>query len=93
MVVVLPSNRLCTKVTGFLFSVRPLCPLCLCGELLAANQLPQRHRGHRGCTEKSIDRRLFVQVRLTCSSAGLRTEFHSGLNYPVANCVMDQLDN
>ena len=31
-------------------SVQPLCPLCLCGWL--CRRKPQRHRGHRGCTEK-----------------------------------------
>ena len=32
------------------FSVQPMCPLCLCGWL--SRRKPQRHRGHRGCTEK-----------------------------------------
>src|SRR5215213_3971521 len=35
---------------GF-FSVQPLCALCLCGVFLSNNE-PQRHRAHRGCTEK-----------------------------------------
>ena len=35
------------------FSVQPLCPLCLCGVVLLGIHQPQRHRGHRGCTEKS----------------------------------------
>src|SRR6185295_20177960 len=33
------------------FSVQPLCSLCLCGVLWPHQ--PQRHREHRGCTEKS----------------------------------------
>jgi len=28
-------------------------PLCLCGVVLLGIHQPQRHRGHRGCTEKS----------------------------------------
>src|SRR6185503_3802450 len=35
------------------FSVQPLWPLCLCGVVLLGIHQPQRHRGHRGCTEKS----------------------------------------
>src|SRR6185295_8593618 len=35
------------------FSVQPLCPLCLCGVFLLGNHQPQRHREHKGCTEKS----------------------------------------
>jgi hypothetical protein len=41
------------KVTMALFSVQPLCSLCLCGVFLLGIHLPQRHREHRGCTEKS----------------------------------------
>ncbi len=26
----------------------PLCSLCLCGEVIEAEALPQRHREHRG---------------------------------------------
>src|SRR6185436_6446296 len=32
------------------FSVQPLCSLCLCG--VCDRYKPQRHREHRGCTEK-----------------------------------------
>ena len=35
------------------FSVQPLCSLCLRGEHLSKITQPQRHREHRGCTEKS----------------------------------------
>ena len=35
------------------FSMQPLCPLCLGGVALLGIHQPQRHRGHRGCTEKS----------------------------------------
>jgi len=35
------------------FSVQPLCSQCLCGVVLLGIHQPQRHRGHRGCTEKS----------------------------------------
>ena len=38
---------------GF-FSVQPLCALCLCGCVFLSNNEPQRHRAHRGCTEKSV---------------------------------------
>ena|ERR1043165_8258452 len=36
------------------FSVQPLCSLCLCGVFLLGIHQPQRHREHRGCTEKSV---------------------------------------
>ena len=36
-----------------LFSVQPLCSLCLCG-LIFRREPPQRHREHRGCTEKKF---------------------------------------
>jgi len=42
------------KVTKALFSVQPLCSLCLGGVFLLGIRQPQRHREHRGCTEKSI---------------------------------------
>ena len=35
------------------FSVQPLCSLCLCGVALLGIHQPQRHKGHRDCTEKS----------------------------------------
>jgi hypothetical protein len=35
------------------FFVQPLCSLCLCGLLSRRKPQPQRHREHRGCTEKS----------------------------------------
>src|SRR5215204_3728201 len=38
---------------GF-FSVQPLCALCLCGCFFLSKNEPQRHRAHRGCTEKSV---------------------------------------
>src|ERR1043165_2330953 len=44
------------KVTKALFSVQPLCSLCLCGVFLLRIHQPQRHREHRGCTEKSAVR-------------------------------------
>src|SRR6185436_17231871 len=62
------------------FSVQPLCPLCLCGVVLLGIHQPQRHRGHRGCTEKSAIetfcakpiseclRRNFVQISSWCIS-------------------------
>src|SRR4029078_12303614 len=34
------------------FSVQPLCSLCLCGVFWLGIHQPQRHREHRGCTEK-----------------------------------------
>jgi hypothetical protein len=34
-------------------SVQPPCPLCLCGDSLVGIYLPQMHRGHEGCTEKT----------------------------------------
>jgi ATP-dependent DNA helicase RecQ len=34
------------------FSVQPLCSLCLCGGFSGQSE-PQRHKEHRGCTEKS----------------------------------------
>jgi hypothetical protein len=34
-------------------SVQPPCSLCLCGDSLVAIYLPQRHREHGGCTEKT----------------------------------------
>jgi len=37
-----------------LFSVQPLCSLCLCGLLFREDPPPQRHREHRGCTEKNF---------------------------------------
>src|SRR6185436_11114173 len=37
----------------YTFSVKPLCSLCLCGSLSLKNK-PQRHREHRGCTEKKL---------------------------------------
>jgi hypothetical protein len=36
------------------FSVQPLWSLRLCGQFLAGNKPPQRHRDHRGCTEKKF---------------------------------------
>src|SRR5215210_5550780 len=39
-----------------LFSVQPLCALCLCGCFFLSNNEPQRHRAHRGCTEKKPNR-------------------------------------
>jgi len=38
------------------FSVQPLCSLCLCGVFLLEIPQPQRHREHRGCTEKRVAR-------------------------------------
>src|SRR6185503_4220719 len=46
--------RLCTKSPLHRdFSVQPLRPLCLCREFWLQISQPQRHRGRRGCTEKS----------------------------------------
>src|SRR5689334_22346739 len=45
---------------SFVFSVQPLCSLCLCGFCSFRVEQPQRHREHRGCTEKS-------KLLLTCS--------------------------
>src|SRR5215475_7623821 len=48
-------------------SVQPLCSLCLCG---GSQQQPQRHREHRGCTEKksyllkTLQRFCFVVERI-----------------------------
>src|SRR6266851_3384338 len=36
-----------------LFFVQSLCSLCLCGYQILGKTSPQRHREHRGCTEKS----------------------------------------
>ena len=38
------------------FSVHPLCSLCLRGVFCSELISPQRHREHRGCTEKKLDR-------------------------------------
>src|ERR1043165_5642714 len=42
-----------SKVLVLRFSVQPLCSLCLCGVFLLGIHQPQRHRVHRGRTEKS----------------------------------------
>jgi hypothetical protein len=34
-------------------SLCDLCALCVCGELLSGVCSPQRHREHKGCTEKT----------------------------------------
>src|SRR6185369_8747552 len=44
------------------FSVQPLCSLCLRGDFPASK--PQRHREHKGCTEKSQIRALLIFVLL-----------------------------
>src|ERR1044072_2477488 len=45
---------LCAKSPCSGISLCNLCgPLCLCGVVLLGIHHPQRHRGHRGCTEKS----------------------------------------
>src|SRR5687768_8223909 len=46
------SLRVCGGALISDFSVQPLCSLCLCGYRECAIQQPQRHREHRGCTEK-----------------------------------------
>src|SRR6185503_7821302 len=46
-----PFNSLGSALISDL-SVQPLCSLCLCGYKECAIQQPQRHREHRGCTEK-----------------------------------------
>ena len=46
------------------FSVQPQCSLCLCGVFLLGIHQPQRHREHRGCTEK----RAFVTLSRLLSS-------------------------
>jgi len=46
------------------FSVQPLCSLCLCGVVLLGIHQPQRHREHRGCTEKSA-------IETFCAKAGV----------------------
>src|SRR5215212_11451075 len=44
------SNYLCSLI---FLSVQPLCSLCLCFLGFRGKQ-PQRHREHRGCTEKQV---------------------------------------
>jgi len=44
------------------FSVQPLCSLCLRGDFPASK--PQRHKEHKGCTEKSQTRALLIFVLL-----------------------------
>src|SRR5690242_11787298 len=43
------------------FSVQPLCSLCLRGKWCLSTYQPQRHREHRGRTEKSTRRSLIQQ--------------------------------
>src|SRR6185369_2680181 len=49
---VVPHEALHKKSLHIDFSVQPLCSLCLCGVFLLGIHQPQRHREHRGCTEK-----------------------------------------
>ena len=65
--------------------MQPLCPLCLCGYQISP---PQRHRGHRGCTEKTAlgilpskvrySRRIFLWLLLALFCAPLVIHVYLG---------------
>src|ERR1043165_8443942 len=57
------ERELCPKVRTALFSVQPLCSLCLCGVFWLGIHQPQRHREHRGCTEKSKNQEFEAKPR------------------------------
>jgi len=62
LVVYFPSTSaaLPQKSPGQIFSVQPLCSLCLGGKNSQQNQ-PQSHREHRCCTQKAVRTRLLGQ--------------------------------
>jgi len=66
----IPGRALHKKSLFWDFSVQPLCPLCLCGVVLLGIHQPQRHRGHRGCTEKSAIE-TFCAKPSACAFCGL----------------------
>jgi hypothetical protein len=47
-----------------IFSVHPLCSLCLCGDFPFEFFKPQRHREHGGCTENFKMNLLFDRLVL-----------------------------
>src|SRR5215212_1361531 len=47
-------TRLCTKGLYSASSLCNLCVLCVSVVVFLTNNEPQRHRAHRGCTEKSV---------------------------------------
>ena len=51
-------------------------PLCLCGEFLLGIHQPQRHRGHRDCTEKSATETFSAKqlVNPCCFTDGVMSE-------------------
>src|SRR5215212_7846560 len=75
-----------------LFSVQPLRALCLCGSLLLRKKQPQRHRAHRGCTEKKPNRDFRAKPLRTMSITldDLR-RFTVARNFPKPTTLNDAL--